>query len=131
MIIVDSSVWIDFIDDRNTPQTIRLNELLGLTQIGIGDLILTEVLQGCPDQKFFNETLNSLMKLSFVVMGGYHVSVEAARNYIKLRKLGFTVRKTIDTFIATSCILHGYELLHNDPDFRPFEKHLGLECVVC
>lgn len=130
MIIVDSSVWIDFFGARETPQTIKLKALLGNTQIGIGDLILAEVLQGCSDKKIFNETLDILGRLDFVILGGYRISVEAARNYIKLRSLGYTVRKTIDTIIATHCILSGFELLHNDRDFLPFEEHLGLKCVI-
>ena len=129
MIVVDSSVWIDFFSARDTPQTRKLHEILQTSHIAIGDLILAEVLQGCPDPKIFNETLNTLLKLHFVVMGGYQLSIETARNYIKLRHLGFTVRKTIDSFIATSCIIYGFELLHNDRDFLPFEKHLGLKCV--
>lgn len=129
MIIVDSSVWIDFVRAKETPQTARLKGLLGNAQIGIGDLILAEVLQGCSDKKIFNETLDILGRLDFVNLGGYRISVEAAKNYIKLRSLGYTVRKTIDTFIATRCILSGFDLLHNDRDFDPFEKHLGLRTV--
>lgn len=129
MIIVDSSVWIDFLGARETPQTDKLKELLGKTQIGIGDLILVEVLQGCDDPKLFNETLDIFGRLDFVALGGYRISVEAARNYIKLRSLGHTIRKTIDTIIATRCIVSGFQLLHNDRDFLPFEKHLGLKSV--
>ena len=130
MIIVDSSVWIDFFKARETPQTSKLKDLLGNTQIGIGDLILAEVLQGCNELKVFNETLDILGRLDFVVLGGYRISVAAAKNYIKLRSLGYTVRKTIDTIIATRCLVSRFQLLHNDRDFLPFEKHLGLKSVI-
>lgn len=130
MTIVDSSVWIDFFGARETPQTDKLKVLLGKTQVGIGDLILAEILQGCADSKVFSETLETLGRLDFVTLGGYRVCVEAARNYIKLRTLGYTVRKTIDTIIATRCIISGFQLLHNERDFLPFEKHLGLKSVI-
>lgn len=127
MILVDSSVWIDYLDDLDTPQTRRLDTLLSIERIAIGDLIMTEVLQGSPDQKYFKTTLALFGRLRFVILGGHEVAVEAARNYVRLRSLGFTVRKTIDAIIATRCILSGYELLHNDRDFLPFEQHLGLK----
>ncbi|MEO8649929.1 MAG: PIN domain nuclease [Acidobacteriota bacterium] len=130
MIFVDSSVWIDYLRGLDTLQTLELDLILGRKRIVIGDLVLTEVLQGCTDQKAFNETSRLLRQASFVTVGGYQVAVEAARNYITLRSKGVTVRKTVDTLIATCCIHSGFELLHNDRDFLPFEEHLGLKCVI-
>ena len=131
MILVDSSVWIDYLRGLPTPHTDKLDTLLGATPLAIGDLILTEVLQGCGTDKEFNEVKRTLGALHLVTLGGPEVAVEAARNFRKLRSLGITVRKTVDTVIATRCILDRHELLHNDRDFEPFAKHLGLRCVPC
>ena len=131
MILVDSSVWVDYLRGRTTPQVEKLDALLGDVPLAIGDLILTEVLQGCSTDKEFNAVKRTLAELEFVVLGGEDVAVEAARNFRKLRARGLTVRKTIDTVIATRCIVGGYELLHNDRDFDAFEKYLGLRCVAC
>ena len=131
MILVDSSVWIDYLRGRTTPQVDKLDALLGDVPLAIGDLMLTEVLQGCPTDKEFSAVKRTLAQLEFVVLGGEDVAVEAARNFRKLRARGLTVRKTIDTVIATRCIVSGYELLHNDRDFDAFETHLGLRCVPC
>ena len=131
MILVDSSVWIDYLRGSATPQAEKLDALLGVVPLAIGDLILTEVLQGCVTDKEFNAVKRTLSALDFVVLGGEDVAIEAARNFRKLRALGLTVRKTIDTIIATRCIVGDYELLHNDRDFDAFEQHLGLRCVAC
>ena len=131
MILVDSSVWIDYFRDSASAQVEKLDALLGAVPLAIGDLILTEVLQGCSTEKEFNAVRRALATLDFVVLGGEDVAVEAARNFRKLRARGLTVRKTIDTVIATRCIVSGYELLHNDRDFDAFEQHLGLRCVQC
>lgn len=130
MIIVDSSVWIDYFGQVDKPHTAKLESILGIEKIGVGDLILAEVLQGYSKESDFNAALDVLTEFYPVVIGGNKIAVEAARNNVRLRSLGFTVRKTIDTMIATRCILSGYQLLHNDRDFLPFEKHLGLKCVV-
>lgn len=130
MIFVDSSVWIDYLRDLETIQTKKLELILGKERVVVGDLVIAEVLQGSNDLKTFNETVRLFQRSDFVIIGGYQVLIEAARNYIALRSKGITVRKTIDTLIATRCILNGYELLHNDRDFDPFEKHLGLKCVI-
>jgi len=100
-------------------------------RLAIGDLVLTEVLQGCPSQREFDEVRRFLGKMDLVVLGGADVAVEAARNYRKVLDLGITVRKTIDTIIASRCIYSGYSLLHCDRDFDPFAKHLGLRVVDC
>ncbi len=131
MILVDSSVWIDYLRGAPTPQADKLDSLLGVTPLAIGDLILTEVLQGCATDREFNEVRRALEALDMVVLGGGDIAIEAARNYRRLRSLGVTLRKTVDTIIATRCIVSDYELLHSDRDFEPFALHLGLKCVVC
>ena len=129
MILVDSSVWIDYLRGTASPQAEKLDTLLGTVPLAIGDLILTEVLQGCATDREFNAVKRTLSSLHTVNLGGLELAIEAAKNFRKLRALGFTVRKTIDTVIATRCIMDGMELLHSDRDFDPFEKHLGLRCV--
>ncbi len=129
MILVDSSVWIDYFRGRTTSQTDLLEGLLDTQELGIGDLNFIEVLQGCRIEKEFNEVRRLLGRLELVVLGGPDVVVAAAKNYLKLRQLGVTVRGTIDVALATRCIVDGHTLLHSDRDFDAFEKHLGLKCV--
>jgi hypothetical protein len=131
LILVDSSVWIDYFKGAITPQTEKLDTLLGREPLAIGDLILTEVLQGFSAERDFNEARKMLTSLTVVELGGQRIAIQAARNFRKLRNLGVTVRKTIDTVIATRCIESGYDLLHNDKDFEPFVQHLGLRIVGC
>jgi predicted nucleic acid-binding protein len=126
---VDSSVWIDYLRGTATPETDKLDRLLGREPIAIGDLILTEVLQGIQDERDFNEAKRMLTSLAVVDLAGRETAIQAARNYRTLRGLGVTIRKTIDTLIATRCIEDGYDLLHSDRDFDAFEKHLGLHVV--
>ena len=130
MILVDSSVWIDYFQGTVTAQTEKLDRLLGQEPLAIGDLILTEVLQGFTNERDFNEARRMLTSLTVVNLGGRKIAIQAAKNFRALRRLGATVRKTIDTVIATRCIESGYDLLHNDRDFDPFAKHLGLRVVV-
>ena len=108
MILVDSSVWIDYFRGRPTAQTDLLEGLLDSQELAIGDLILTEVLQGCKLDKEFNEVRRLLSRLDLVVLGGEDVMIEAAKNYRKLRNLGVTVRGTIDVVLATRCIVSGH-----------------------
>jgi predicted nucleic acid-binding protein len=129
MILVDSSVWIDYFGQVDAPHTKKLHAVLGVERIAVGDLVLTEVLQGYGRKNEFDAAFKVLNGFDHIVIGGRKVAIEAARNFIRLRALGFTIRKTIDTIIATRCIISGYELLHNDRDFIPFEKHLGLRGV--
>jgi predicted nucleic acid-binding protein len=126
LILVDSSVWIDYFRGAATRQTDKLDSLLGREPLAIGDLILTEVLQGFPYERDFNRARKLLAALTVVQLGGEEIAVQAARNFRTLRKRGVTVRKTIDTIIATRCIESGYELLHSDRDFDAFAEHLGL-----
>lgn len=129
MILVDSSVWIDYFNGAATPQTDKLDQLLGNEFLAIGDLILVEVLQGFSDDADFEQAHALLAPLEFVRLGGAEIAVQAARNFRKLRRLGVTVRKTIDTVIATWCIENGCELLYRDRDFEPFVKYLGLRAA--
>ena len=130
MILVDSSVWIDYFKGAVTPQTDLLDKLLSRESLMIGDLILAEVLQGFPDEKTSNEALQLLTSLVMVELCGHDLAIQAARNFHTLRNRGVTVRKTINTIIATRCIESGYALLHNDRDFDPFAKYLGLHVVA-
>lgn len=126
MILVDSSVWIDYFRGDLTPQTDCLDRLLSSDVLLIGDLVLAEVLQGFISEQDFNQAKNLLTALPVVPLVGAAVALQAARNFRELRALGVTVRKTIDTLIATSCIENGYTLLYSDRDFDPFVEHLGL-----
>lgn len=130
MIVVDSSVWIDYFRGVATPQTDRLDFLLGGESLGIGDLILTEVLQGFTRQRDFDLALGRLGALTLIEIGGRDVAVKAAVNFRRLRALGFTPRKTIDTLIATRCIEDNHPLLFSDRDFEPFVERLGLRSAM-
>ena len=130
MILVDSSVWIDYFRGVASRQTDKLDDLLGSEPLAIGDLILTEVLQAFDGEREFNRALELLPSLVVVEMGGRDLAIQAARNSRTLRHHGITVRKTIDTLIATRCIESGYDLLHNHSDFEPFATHLGLRVVA-
>ena len=129
MILVDSSVWIDYFREVTIPQSDRLDSLLGVEPLAIGDLILAEVLQGFSSERDFNQVRKSLDVFTHVDLCGKDIAVQAAKNFRTLRGLGITVRKTIDTIIATRCIESGYTLLHSDRDFDAFETHLGLRVV--
>ena len=130
MILVDSSVWIDYFRGATTPQTEKLDTLLGNEPLAIGDLILAEVLQCFTTERDFDEARKLLTSLIIVDLGGKEVAIQAATNFRALRSLGVTVRKTIDTIIATKCIDSGFELMHNDRDFDPFTIHLGLRTIT-
>jgi predicted nucleic acid-binding protein len=129
LIVVDSSVWIDYFKGTVTAQTERLDALLGAEPLAIGDLMLVEVLQGFDNDRDFQDARRMLSSLTVVEMCGLEIAVQAARNFRTLRSRGITVRRTIDTVIATWCIDNGYGLLHCDRDFDPFSKHLGLHVV--
>jgi len=130
VILVDSSVWIDYFRGTITAQTEKLDSLLGRELLLIGDLILAEVLQGFATEKDFKRALKFLESFEVVELGGKDIAIKTAKNFRTLRALGITVRKTIDTVIATRCIESGYTLLHSDRDFEPFVAHLGLRSAV-
>ena len=130
MILVDSSVWIEYFNGKACRETDKLDTLLGTELLATGDLMLTEVLQGFRSDKGFEEARRLLTSLEVIELGGRDIAVQAARNHRRLRSLGVTVRKTIDTIIATRCIEDGHSLLFTDRDFVPFVQHLGLKAVL-
>ncbi|MEQ1661179.1 MAG: PIN domain nuclease [Thiobacillus sp.] len=130
MILVDSSVWIDYFRGTPTPQAEKLDALLGVELVATGDLVLTEVLQGFVGDRDFNQARKLMTSLVIVDLAGQGVAIQAARNFRRLRSLGITVRKTIDTVIATRCIESGLYLLYSDRDFDPFVEHLGLRSAL-
>jgi predicted nucleic acid-binding protein len=129
MIVVDTSVWVDYFNGKTTPETELLDRLLSEESLLIGDLILTEVLQGFRSDAAFRRGQRLLAALEFREMVGRRVAIASARNYRALRARGVTVRKTIDVMIGTFCMLNGHRLLHCDRDFDPMERHLGLAIV--
>lgn len=129
MILVDSSVWIDYFNGVICPETNLLDGFLGKESILMGDLILSEVLQGFSNDKDFQEAQQLLSLLPFREMLGHQVAIRSAENYRLLRMKGITVRKTIDVMIGTFCIFNQLPLLHRDRDFDPMEKWLGLNTV--
>ena len=129
MILVDSSVWVDYFNGVETLATKKLDSLLGLQPICTGDLILAEVLQGFRQDQHYKAAKKLLCSLPMYSMLGVDLSLKSAENYRALRKQGFTIRKTIDTMIATFCIENDFSLLHSDKDFQPFQQLLGLQVV--
>jgi predicted nucleic acid-binding protein len=130
MILVDSGVWIDYFRGIRSAETDRLNDLLGNNEAAVGDLMLTEVLQGFTIDREFRQALQIMSLPTLVPIVDRAVAIAAAANYRALRARGITVRKTIDTLIATRCILDGHSLLYADRDFDPFVAHLGLRSVM-
>jgi predicted nucleic acid-binding protein len=126
MILIDSSVWIDYFRGVATPESDRLDALLGSEPLAIGDIILTEVLQGFRGERDFNQAMGLMSLLVPVDIAGHQIAVQAARNFRALRARGVTVPKTIETLIATRCIEDDLALLYSDRDFEPFVEHLGL-----
>jgi predicted nucleic acid-binding protein len=129
VIVVDSTVWIDLFRDAPSPALAELERVVGRERVLVGDLILWEVLQGIDGEAEAKRVETELLRFPLVPMLGATVAVEAARNYRKLRRLGATVRKTIDVIIGTFCILNDFRLLHSDRDFLPMQKHLGLRAL--
>ena len=127
MILVDSSVWIDYFRSADTPQVALLDSFFGRSPLAIGDLIAAEVLQGVRDEREFKWVKKTLDAFEHIDLAGYDLAVKASENYRALRAVGVTIRKTIDTLIATRCIEDGLTLLHADRDFLPFSRHLGLK----
>ena len=130
MILVDSSVWIDYFNGKKTSQTDWLDSAFGNKPIIIGDLILTEVLQGFQSENDFRKAKKLLLEFPFMEMVGQNMAIKSAENYRFLRKKGVTVRKTIDVMIGTFCIYYHFSLLHDDRDFDPIEKYLKLKTIV-
>jgi predicted nucleic acid-binding protein len=129
MVIVDSSVLLDFLDGRQNPQTDWLTLHLDMQEIGITSLIQSEVLQGVRNDKRFGEVEEALNQFVIFETASSKLAIAAALNYRRLRSLGITPRNLIDTFLATFCIESGHDLLHRDRDFDGFAAHLGLSVV--
>ncbi|VXC57952.1 type II toxin-antitoxin system VapC family toxin [Sphingomonas sp. 8AM] len=130
-VVVDTSVWIDLLADRHTLQTERGRALIvARHELLIGNLVLAEILQGTRDQRDHDRKLGMLDGFTPITIVDRRIAIEAARNYRVLRALGITIRKTIDTLIATRCIIDGIPLLYSDRDFDPFVEHLGLRSAM-
>jgi predicted nucleic acid-binding protein len=129
MVIVDTTVWVDYLRGDEDPETLWLDRELQRQRLGLTDLILCEVLQGIRNQGTFAQVQTSLFKFQVFQTGGTALAVAAAQNYRELRQHGYTVRKTVDCLIATFCLQAKHELLHRDRDFDSFEKVLGLQVV--
>ena len=129
MILVDSSVWIAHLRGRRTLATAKLEAAATRELLLIGDLILLEVLQGARDEAHAERIERGLRQYALVSLLDADLAPRAARNYRKLRELGVTIRKTADIIIGTFCIEHRHSLLHDDRDFAPMEKHLGLTVI--
>lgn len=127
MIVVDTSVWIDYVNGVHTAQTDILDKELQESRVVTGDVIMVEFLQGFRDNKQFKTARMLMDSLEYYDFVGKEMAIKAAENFRLLRKKGITVRKTIDVLIATFCIEHGFELLHNDMDFEPMKEILGLQ----
>ncbi len=130
MIVVDTSVWVDYFNGVVTPETDTLHAALGTQEILIGDLILTEVLQGFRRESHFVQARQLLQAFPVVTMLAPALAIRSAEHYRTLRARGVTVRKTIDVMIGTSCIAHHLPLLYTDRDFDPMVQHLGLRSVL-
>ncbi len=129
MLVVDTSVWVDYFNGVENPQTDFLHAILDTSPILIGDLILAEVLQGFRYDQDFETAYRVLGKFMQPSMVTPVLAVQSARNHRFLRGKGITVRKTIDSLIATFCIENNHQLLHNDNDFDGYEEHLGLQVI--
>jgi predicted nucleic acid-binding protein len=129
VVIVDSSVWVDYLNGIPTVQTDWLDNEVGRQRLGLTDLILCEVLQGIRDDRRFVQVQRELLEFEVFSGNDTDLAIEAGLNYRKLRARGHTVRRTIDCLIATFCLAGGHSLLHSDRDFDLFEKELGLPVI--
>ncbi|BCA54426.1 PilT protein domain protein [Nitrospira sp. KM1] len=129
MIIVDTTIWIDYLRGTHTPHADWLEANLTIERLGLTDLILCEVLQGAATEGQFGTVREELLKLEIFETGTVQLALETALNYRRLRAAGRTVRRTIDCLIATFCLREGHTLLHNDRDYDPFEDVLGLHVL--
>ena len=129
VVIVDTTVWVDFFRGPQNAETEWLNAEAGRQRLGLTDLILCEVLQGLGNDVAARRVQSHLLTFELFDTGGTALAIEAARNYRTLRRHGHTVRKTIDCLIATFCLRGRHALLHRDRDFDPFEEVLGLSVI--
>jgi hypothetical protein len=129
MLLVDSTVWIDYFKGVRSPMTDYLDEILGEQIVLVGDIILAEVLQGFRRDRDFERAREALGRFPQVNLIDPELAVKSARNLRNLRAKGITVLKTTDCLIATYCIETGTPLLHADRDFDPFQMYLGLKTI--
>jgi predicted nucleic acid-binding protein len=129
MVIVDTTVWVDYLKGVSNPEAEWLHREAGREDIALTDLILGEVLQGVRSDREFEAFREQLLEFEVFSIGGLELALAAAENFRELRKRGFTVRRTIDCWIATFCLREGHSLLHRDRDFDVFEKVLGLSVI--
>ena len=129
MIVVDSSVWIDWFNGAETRETALFDDILGTEPVIVGDLILAEVLQGFRNDRDYRRAREALEMPIFEPMVGHRIALASARNFRTLRARGVTVRKTVDMLIATFCMENGHRLLHSDRDFDAMETELGLRTI--
>jgi predicted nucleic acid-binding protein len=132
VILIDSSVWIDYFRGNPTPEADRFDSLLESPEalIGVPDMVLTEVLQGVDSDAEHEQVRRLMLEFPILALGGAAAALDSASAYRSLRRRGRTVRKTIDSLIATYCIRNDHELLYSDRDFDPFVKHLGLRSAM-
>ena len=128
MVIIDTTVWVDYFHGVDNSETAWLDAEVNSQRLGLTDILLCEVLQGVRDAAA-KEVERSLLKLKVFETGGVALARDAALNYRALRRRGHTVRKTIDCLIATFCLREQHSLLHRDRDFDPFEQFLGLSVI--
>jgi predicted nucleic acid-binding protein len=129
VILVDSSVWISYLNAKSTQETEFLESILGKSPIVLPDLVYSEILQGYRDDIVFQETKSFLDEFPFAIIGSKELALASAQNYRFLRKKGITIRKTINCYIASYCISKDIPLLHSDRNFDPFVAHLGLKSI--
>ncbi|MBN1600309.1 MAG: PIN domain nuclease [Chitinispirillaceae bacterium] len=129
MVLVDTSVWIDYFRGVDSPQANRLDLLLDEERVVTGDLIIAELMQGFRTKAQITIAHKIISSLEYYNLVGKEIALKAAENYRFLRKQGITIRKTIDVIIGTFCIENGIKLLHCDHDFQPMETYLNLICV--
>lgn len=129
MVIVDTTVWVDYLRGLRNAETEWLHVEFARQRIGLTDLILCEVLQGVRDDSTLPRVMKGLLAFEIYDTGGTELAIAAAQNFRLLRRRGHTVRKTIDCLIATFCLHTGCSLLHRDRDFDPFEELLALSVI--
>jgi predicted nucleic acid-binding protein len=129
VVIVDTTVWIDYLTGVQNAETDWLDRELDRQRLGLTDLILCQVLQGIRDEASFGRAVREFRRFEIFTVDGEEMAIAAARNYRKLRQRGYTVCKTIDCWIATFCIREQHSLLHRDRDFDPFESEMGMLVV--
>ena len=129
MVIVDSTVWIDYLELHENEYSLWLEQRIGQEAVGLTDMILMEVLQGVRKDAHFRQIRDRLTQSFVFDTGGQELAIAAAENYRYLRARGHTIRKSIDCITATFCINKGHSLLHRDRDFNPFGQYLGLKVI--